>query len=339
MDFLCQKHRKLSEVVPVPEGLRELMADITREVLRFQPNNLEGFIAEYLEAMLLTRELCCIANRTVEDILDSSCMIAELLQKEGIPQDQVESAVKIVQEEFKFHAEEIGEKDPLKELNIINRLINDCDLSVEQAQKASGVIEDAWYHYYQRNKEHPVRLNPDVSQHEAVKNTLLVHQKSKATRALNESKKNLQTSLIGYSEGSYRESKTKIQKSIDRPSAIWRTPNFQNREKAAIKIQSWYRGLKDKKLFKSMQNAAKIIQKRFKQHQIYVHAKQQRKFRDSFKPIEEPLNPSLEESAVKIQACYRAYKIRKELKIKHKAATVIQSYVRGFLAKKNQALN
>lgn len=39
-----------------PNGLRELSNDIVREVLRFQPEDINGFIASYLEMMVEMRE-------------------------------------------------------------------------------------------------------------------------------------------------------------------------------------------------------------------------------------------------------------------------------------------
>lgn len=40
----------------VPDGLKELMSDISREVLRDQPENIYEFIADYLEEMEIERE-------------------------------------------------------------------------------------------------------------------------------------------------------------------------------------------------------------------------------------------------------------------------------------------
>lgn len=40
----------------VPDGLRELMSDISREVIRTQPENVYTYIADYLDALMITRE-------------------------------------------------------------------------------------------------------------------------------------------------------------------------------------------------------------------------------------------------------------------------------------------
>lgn len=55
-NFLLHKHCKPDEQFRRPEGLTELLCDITREVLREQPDCVYTFCADYLDAMLRTRE-------------------------------------------------------------------------------------------------------------------------------------------------------------------------------------------------------------------------------------------------------------------------------------------
>lgn len=56
MNYLMYHQSGEGQFPKVPDGLKELMSDISREVLREQPENIYEFIAEYLEAMELTRE-------------------------------------------------------------------------------------------------------------------------------------------------------------------------------------------------------------------------------------------------------------------------------------------
>ena len=56
MNFILHKHQTENHVVPVPFGLKELLDDISREVLREQPDQIYEFIADYLDALLLIRE-------------------------------------------------------------------------------------------------------------------------------------------------------------------------------------------------------------------------------------------------------------------------------------------
>lgn len=56
MNFILHKHNKTSNWFGIPDGLTDLLSDITREILREQPDNIYEFTAEYLEAMLIIRE-------------------------------------------------------------------------------------------------------------------------------------------------------------------------------------------------------------------------------------------------------------------------------------------
>ena len=55
MNVTLQKHGA-KKIYPVPDGLHELASDVTREVLRNQPDNIYLFISDYLETMLDVRE-------------------------------------------------------------------------------------------------------------------------------------------------------------------------------------------------------------------------------------------------------------------------------------------
>lgn len=58
MDFLLHRQKFRGHVMKMPQGLQEIMADISREVLRRQPVDIctYKFIADYLNAMLKCRE-------------------------------------------------------------------------------------------------------------------------------------------------------------------------------------------------------------------------------------------------------------------------------------------
>lgn len=279
----------------MPEGLRELMSDITREVLRYQPENIESFIADYLEAMLLTRELCHIANQTIEDVLDSSCQIVEYLRKDGVTVKQAESAVEIMKDEFRNHIGNMGEDEPMKELNIINRLVNECKLTIDQAQSATDIIESAWCHYYQRNKQNVAKVSPAIAQHDAVRNTLLVYQKTKAScLEMKEKAKLLEPGLRGYSER-----KTQLKKETD--------------EMAAIRIQAWYRGEKVKRDYQTKVKAAKKIQAGYRHYKAHKQLKRSASVEDYVKDKLKDQDLTRDEAAIVIQAHIRGFNVRKKL--------------------------
>lgn len=294
MNFAENQHRKLTEVLPVPDGLRELMADITREVLRFQPKNLEAFIADYLESMLLTRELYIISSQTVDDIVESSLQIVEILTEDGISEEKAKKSVEIIRDEFRRHVVEMEECEPLREFDVMKRLVQECQLSTEQAQKATEVIESAWTFFYRQNKIKILKLTPDFGHSNAVKNTLRVYQKSKVNATdLKKSSQVLETGFQSYFRRKFQEEMA--QGNICQGSdANWCKPNFENRSEKATKIQSWYRGAKVHKEFKEKLKAANVIEsyyRAFKARKLGgVALKVESKIKEN--PTEEYLNQS-----------------------------------------------
>lgn len=229
MNFHLKRHRKLSEVLHIPEGLQELMADIAREVLRYQPSNIEVFIADYLEAMVLTRELYYVSERTVDDILSQSMHLQEMMKKTGVPLSRSNAAIQLVIESVKTHS---ANSEHIKELDIVNRLINELNFTVDQARNATEIIENLWCHYYNQNKNYVLKYQTKLDGNDAVQHTLSLHRRSEiATQSEIKLK-------------DYFEKKTSVpQEFIEKNSKmIWNSPNFQKREEAANLIQAWYRG-------------------------------------------------------------------------------------------------
>lgn len=255
MNFHLKRHRKLSEVITVPEGLPELMSDIAREVLRYQPGNIEEFIADYLEAMVLTRELYYVSERTVDDILKQSFHLQEMMNKTGVSATQSNSAIKMVMDSVKNHRKFIQNKECIKELDIVNRLINELNFSVDQAKKASDIVENVWCHYFNQNKNYVLKFKSKITDNEAVQHTLSLHRRSDISLSASTDVK-----LKDYF--SHKKPLDDFDKKYAKMS--WKSPNFENREKAAILIQRWYRGLKIRKDNQDLNLAAAKIQAVFK---------------------------------------------------------------------------
>ncbi|XP_022910721.2 uncharacterized protein [Onthophagus taurus] len=100
MDVTLQK-RCAKLVYVIPEGLRELMSDISREVLRSQPEHFYEFIADYLDALMITRENARVAARLVDSIIQIATMTVELLQQTGMSRDEADRMANIIQDAFK----------------------------------------------------------------------------------------------------------------------------------------------------------------------------------------------------------------------------------------------
>ncbi|XP_026741337.1 uncharacterized protein LOC113503512 [Trichoplusia ni] len=121
----------------LPDGLKELMNDITREVLRYQPDNLYKFIADYLSVLLVTRENLSIAGRLCSEICNCNCepeLEAELADI-GLDSDEVKAAAAIIVKYFEKDVvnEGILLRKLLETTNIKGFLITDIQVAIRRA--------------------------------------------------------------------------------------------------------------------------------------------------------------------------------------------------------------
>ncbi|XP_012161982.1 GATA type zinc finger protein asd-4 [Ceratitis capitata] len=71
MNYLIQRGKVRNQMINVPQGLPELLSDITREVLRCQPTSecLCQFIIDYLHSLIITREKARVAKGIIDRAL------------------------------------------------------------------------------------------------------------------------------------------------------------------------------------------------------------------------------------------------------------------------------
>ncbi|VVC98787.1 unnamed protein product [Leptidea sinapis] len=99
MNELLQKHG-CANVFSVPEGLKELMTDISREVLREQPAKIFDFISSYLSVLLITREHGVMAVKILDDLCDCRPSVSEHLIALGFERSDSNKFADIIKEEI-----------------------------------------------------------------------------------------------------------------------------------------------------------------------------------------------------------------------------------------------
>ncbi|XP_037929901.1 uncharacterized protein LOC119683188 [Teleopsis dalmanni] len=158
MNYLITRGRVRGQVIDVPDGLPELLSDITREVLRCQPTTecLCQFIIDYLTSVIRTREKAHIAKaiidralREVDEIIGDLCIC-------DIPEDKGEKLCLAMEDCFKRFLEkqrcERGrERDVIKfyDDDMLDELIRRCRFSDEELKISRPVIEDAYNRFVQ----------------------------------------------------------------------------------------------------------------------------------------------------------------------------------------------
>ncbi|KAL6435861.1 hypothetical protein ACFW04_005615 [Cataglyphis niger] len=158
MNVLLQKHGA-KHIYEVPEGLRELCTDIAREVLRSQPRNIYCFVADYIEALLITRENAKIAVKVVNNILLRSQAILNILYRSGLSLEQIACAAPRIQRAFRTYLDAVdmrayqvcddGTCDEMSKISLQN-ILQATGTSLEQAEKSAVIIQAAFRGHYER---------------------------------------------------------------------------------------------------------------------------------------------------------------------------------------------
>uniref|UniRef100_A0A1A9WJI4 Uncharacterized protein n=1 Tax=Glossina brevipalpis TaxID=37001 RepID=A0A1A9WJI4_9MUSC len=153
MLYLIQRGKVRSQVVNVPEGLPEILTDITREVLRCQPTPecICQFIIDYLHSVIVTREKARVAKGIIDRALMKVDEIIADLCICDIPKEKSEQMTLAMEECFKrFLAKRRCEKDrqsevlKFKEIDVLDEIIRKCKFSEEELKKSRPTIEEAY---------------------------------------------------------------------------------------------------------------------------------------------------------------------------------------------------
>ncbi|CAK9825276.1 hypothetical protein ANTRET_LOCUS3321 [Anthophora retusa] len=205
MDVTLQKH-EAKHIYKVPEGLRELCTDISREVLRSQPANLYAFIAEYVDTLLITRENTKIAVKVVNNILLGSQAILCILYRSGFSLEQIAVAAPRIQKAFRDYLDavdtqpiQICEDPTCDETSMlsIRSILESIGATREDAERAAIVIQAAFRGHYER-----MALNEaqgKIQWQRAVTNTLDILRKAGATQAeISKAAKHVKFAYRGY---------------------------------------------------------------------------------------------------------------------------------------------
>jgi IQ calmodulin-binding motif/Regulatory subunit of type II PKA R-subunit len=226
MNYLLHRQKSPGHIVEVPEGLPELMADISREVLREQPADILGFVADYLEAMLMTRENTVVAQATVDKVLNQGMQTVDLLTTVGIDREQADRAATIIQSAFTKHFTS-QTVEVFNEAQLMSRLVEECQLTQQQARKVAHVIRAGYKdHYYQRRPS-KLQLGSEKIWKQAAHNTLSIYAKAGPTVAeMNRAAVTIQAAYKGY---------------------FIRRERRKHESSAAITIQAAFRGYRARK--------------------------------------------------------------------------------------------
>ncbi|XP_046382478.1 uncharacterized protein LOC124153394 isoform X2 [Ischnura elegans] len=100
MDVALEKYNA-KRIYGIPAGLKELMVDISREVLRAQPVHLCLFIANYLDALIDARDCCKAARNAVDNAIVYGELLVKVTKKYGIDVKSADAAATKIQATYR----------------------------------------------------------------------------------------------------------------------------------------------------------------------------------------------------------------------------------------------
>ncbi|XP_034663406.1 cilia- and flagella-associated protein 91 [Drosophila subobscura] len=153
MNYLIQAGKVRQQAITCPEGLPEILADITREVLRCQPTKecLCQFIIDYLHSVIVTREKALVARsildrslRQVETIISDLCVCDLTKEKSDMMGQVLEDCFRNFLERRRCEMRRGKETINLEDIDIFEELLEKCKFSEEELAISRPAVESAY---------------------------------------------------------------------------------------------------------------------------------------------------------------------------------------------------
>ncbi|CAG9565863.1 unnamed protein product [Danaus chrysippus] len=156
MDLL-QSQIKESCNLALPEGLKDLMSDISREVLRSQPNDVIQFIVGYLKVLLEVREKLAIACHICNDTYKCNCdsNLYHEIKAIGLDDEDVDSAIKIIEDHF--------ERGNVEEQKLLIKLAKKLNIDEAQLTSIQEVIQKSFNRHVFSEDVFDVNVSDEVT--------------------------------------------------------------------------------------------------------------------------------------------------------------------------------
>ncbi|CAH0552516.1 unnamed protein product [Brassicogethes aeneus] len=188
MDVTLQRHCA-KFIYVIPDGLKELISDISREVLRSQPEDIYMFVADYLDALLITRENARVAIRLVNTITEIAITTLELLTKTGIDYDEAEKIVTIMNTVFKRYmgvdldkSPPIMQSEDIEDANVVTAVFTLATIPDDVAEEAAHIIQNAFRKFKARREIEKKILQGMVDWRIAARSAIYLYRKTGVTK-------------------------------------------------------------------------------------------------------------------------------------------------------------
>ncbi|XP_013101636.2 uncharacterized protein LOC106083268 [Stomoxys calcitrans] len=245
MNFLIQHGKIRSQVINVPDGLPELLSDITREVLRCQPSKeaLCQFIIDYLHAVIKAREKARMAKlaidralRMVNEVIADMCICDIPKIKADKMSEAMEDCFKRFLSQWRCGKGRNIEFIKFNEIDIFDELMKKCKFSENELKASKPVIEAA----YQRFVEAYMTANQNGEGPEALYQYFREREvQRQEERVREEAAVKIQSNVRGFLARRSLFAKKEVETPVEELSEPYDLVKEQ--EEAALKIQRFFR--------------------------------------------------------------------------------------------------
>ncbi|EDW34463.1 GL22269 [Drosophila persimilis] len=153
MNYLIQRGKLRQQAINLPEGLPEILSDITREVLRCQPTKecLCQFIIDYLHSVIVTREKAMVARsildralRQVDNIISDLCVCDLTKEKSDMMGQVMEDCFRNFLERRRCEMRRGKQTISFEDIDILEELLVKCKFSEEELALSRPAVESAY---------------------------------------------------------------------------------------------------------------------------------------------------------------------------------------------------
>ncbi|XP_030374691.1 uncharacterized protein LOC115624217 [Scaptodrosophila lebanonensis] len=153
MNYVIQRGKVRQQAINVPEGLPELLSDITREVLRCQPTKecLCQFIIDYLHSVIVTREKAMVAKSIldralikVDSIISDLCICDLSKEKTDIMAQVMEDCFRNFLEKRRCEMRRGKQLVTFQDLDLLEELLKKCNFTDDEMAMSRPAIDSAY---------------------------------------------------------------------------------------------------------------------------------------------------------------------------------------------------
>ncbi|CAH1978338.1 unnamed protein product [Acanthoscelides obtectus] len=153
-------------------------------VLRAQPEDIYTFVADYLDALMITRENARVAARLVQSITEITTTTCEFLEEAGMERMEAERVMQVVRATFQkqLQSDTLGAPPPeIEEANMVLHILDEAQIGPEKGEASAIIIQRAYRNFKQRRDMERELLSGMIDWRVAARSAIYLYRKTGVT--------------------------------------------------------------------------------------------------------------------------------------------------------------